>query len=120
MMGIPLDGPSWMFGDIEIVITSSTIPHSTINKRHYALSYCCFRACIAAKFLYLLHGSGKLSLTDMLTKPLGWTSFWPLVQPLFFWKEENIKDKPFSLIIKKIKADPPIGSSGVTAKNHNL
>jgi hypothetical protein len=26
MMGIPIDGPSWMFGDNQSVITSSTIP----------------------------------------------------------------------------------------------
>jgi len=114
MMGIPLDGPSWMFGDNASVITSSTIPHSTLNKRHNALSYHCVRECIASKILYLLHCSGKLNLTDMLTKPLGWASFWPLVQPLFFWKGETIQDKPFSLIIQSIKADPLIGSRGVT------
>jgi hypothetical protein len=26
MMGVPLDGPGWMFGDNQSVITSSTIP----------------------------------------------------------------------------------------------
>jgi hypothetical protein len=119
MMGIPLDGPSWMFGDNESVITSSTIPHSTLNKRHNALSYHCVRECIAAKVFYLLHVSGKLNLTDMLTKPLGWVSFWPLVQPLLFWKGETIKDKPFSLVIQGIKADPPIGSRGVTDNTSN-
>jgi hypothetical protein len=37
MIGIPLDGPSWMFGDHASVITSSTIPHATLHKRHNAL-----------------------------------------------------------------------------------
>jgi hypothetical protein len=119
MMGIPLDGPSWMLGDHESVIKSSTIPHSTLNKRHNALSYRCVRECIAAKVFYLLHVSGKLNLTDMLTKPLGWASFWPLVQPLLFWKGETIKDKLFSLVIQGIKADPQIGSRGVTDKTSN-
>jgi hypothetical protein len=113
MMGIPLDGPSWMFGENASVITSSTIPHSTLNKCHNALSLNCVRECIASKMLYLLHCSGKLNLTDMLTKPLGWDSFWPLVQPLFYWKGKTIQDKPFSLIIQGIKAAPPIGSRGV-------
>jgi hypothetical protein len=120
MMGKPLDGPSWMLGDNESVITSSTIPHSTLSMRHNALSYHCVRECIAAKFLYLLHVSGKVKLTDMLTKPLCWTSFWPLVQPLIFWEGDTIKDKTFSVVILKIKADPPIRSRGVTARNHNL
>jgi hypothetical protein len=39
MMGIPIDGPAWGFGDNASVITSSTIPQSTLNKRHNALSY---------------------------------------------------------------------------------
>jgi hypothetical protein len=118
-MGIPLDGPSWMFGNNRSVIKSSTIPHYTLNKNHKSLSYHCVPEYIAVKFLYLLHVSGKLSLTDMLTKPLGWASFWPLVQPLFFWKGETIQDKPFSLVIQGIKAYPPIGSRGVTGFNHN-
>jgi hypothetical protein len=119
MMGIPLDGPCWMFGDNESVITSSTIPHSTLNKRHNVLSYHCVRECIAAKVFYLLHISGKINLTDMLTKPLGWVSFWPLVQPLFFWKRETIQDKPFYLVIQGIKADPPSRSRAVTDKTSN-
>jgi hypothetical protein len=36
MMGIPLDGPAWMFGDSHSVITSSNTPHSTFNQRHTA------------------------------------------------------------------------------------
>jgi hypothetical protein len=39
MMGIPLNGPSLMFGDSKSVITSSTIPLTTLNKRHNAMSY---------------------------------------------------------------------------------
>jgi hypothetical protein len=71
MMGITLDGPSRMFGDNKIVITSSTITHSTLNKRHNALSYHCVCEYIVAKSLYLLHVAGKVNLTDMLTKPIG-------------------------------------------------
>jgi hypothetical protein len=112
IMGIPLDGPSWMLGNSARVIKSSTIPHSTLNKRHNAISYHCVRKCIAYKILYPLHCSGKLNLNDM--QPLGCFSFWPLVQPEFFWKRETIQDKPFSLIIQGIKADPPIGSREVT------
>ena len=32
-LGVPLDGPAWMFGDNQAVITSSTIPHSKLSKR---------------------------------------------------------------------------------------
>jgi hypothetical protein len=39
MLGSPIDGPSCLFGDNQSVITSSTVPTSTLNKRHNALSY---------------------------------------------------------------------------------
>jgi hypothetical protein len=71
MMGIPLDSPTCMFGDNASVITSSTILHSTLNKRHNALSYHRVRECIAAKVLYLLHIDGTLNPSDALTKALG-------------------------------------------------
>ena len=33
MLGVLIDGPSWLFGDNQSVVTSSTILHSTLNKR---------------------------------------------------------------------------------------
>ena len=33
MLGVPLDGKSWMFGDNESVVKSSTIPQSNLMKR---------------------------------------------------------------------------------------
>jgi hypothetical protein len=41
MMGIPIDGPGWLFGDDESMVTSSTIPWSTLNKCCNTLSYHC-------------------------------------------------------------------------------
>jgi len=38
-LGVPLDGPAWLFGDNQSVVTSSTLPHSKLNKRHNALCY---------------------------------------------------------------------------------
>ena len=119
MMGIPIDGPAWMFGDNASVITSSTIPQSTLNKRHNALSYHRVRECLAAKIIYLLHIDGKYNPSDVLTKPLGYTTFWPLIQPLFFWKGETILNKPYPIIIKQIKDDPSSALRGVTDENDN-
>ena len=114
MMGIPLDGPAWCFGDNMSVITSSTVPQSTLNKRHNALSYHRVRECIAAKILYLVHIDGTLNPSDALTKSLGWTKFWPLIQPLLFWKGETILTKPFPQVIKDIKDNPTDALRGVT------
>jgi hypothetical protein len=118
MMGIPIDGPAWAFGDNASVITSSTIPQSTLNKRHNALSYHRVRESIAAKIMYLVHVEGKYNPSDILTKALGWVNFWPLVQPLLFWKGETIIDKPFPMIIKDIKDDPNSALRGVSGGKH--
>jgi hypothetical protein len=46
-----IDGPGWMLGDNQSVITSSTITESTLNKRENALSYHLVRECIAANII---------------------------------------------------------------------
>jgi hypothetical protein len=119
MMGIPIDGPAWMFGDNQSVITSSNIPHSNLNKRHNALSYHRVREAISANILYFIHVDGKLNPSDILTKFLSWSKFWPLIQPMLFWKGETLKDVPPTLpitqIIAMIKEGPHSGLRGVTS-----
>jgi hypothetical protein len=125
MMGIPIDGPSWLFGDNQSVIISSNIPHSSLNKRHNALSYHRVREAIAAEILYFLHMDGKYNPSDILTKFLNWAKFWPLVQPLLFRKGETTKDSkaasPVTQLIEEIKtASLPSGSRGVTSGNSKV
>jgi hypothetical protein len=119
MMGIPLDGPAWMFGDNQSVITSSTIPHSNLNKRHNALSFHRVREAIAAEILYFLHIDGKLNPSDVLTKFLAWAKFWPLIQPLLFWKGETIKgvhpNLPLTQVIEAMTSAASSGLRGVSS-----
>jgi hypothetical protein len=118
MMGIPLDGPSWMFGDNQSVITSSTIPHSNLNKRHNALSYHRVREAIASEIIYFVHISGKFNPSDVLTKFLTWAKFWPLIQPLLFWKGETMKrfspTLPIPQVIEQSVSKMDSGVRGVT------
>jgi hypothetical protein len=119
MMGIPIDGPSWCFGDNQSVIVSSTIPQSMLNKRHNALSYHRVRECIANEIIYFMHVNGKSNPSDVLTKFLGWSQFWPLIQPLLFWKGETLKHghdtMPISVVIKDLQNNlATFGLRGVT------
>jgi Reverse transcriptase (RNA-dependent DNA polymerase) len=104
MLGVPLEGPSWMFGDNKSVVTSSTIPHSTLDKRWNALSYHRVREAIAAGIIIFQHIDGKSNPSDVLTKFLPWNEFWPLIQPLLFWKGETMRsakaDTPLAEVIK--------------------
>jgi hypothetical protein len=120
MMGIPIDGPSWLFGDNQSVITSSTIPQSTLNKRHNALSYHRVRECIAMDIITFMHVSGKDNPSDVLTKFLGYTKLRPLIQPLLFWKGETLlpDTKPIPHIIHDLHHSSPSGLRGVTHNNN--
>ena len=89
MLGVPLDGPAWLFGDNQSVVTSSTLPHSSLNKRHNALSYHRVREAVASKTMYFLHMDGKQNPSDTLSKFLPHCIFWPLLEPLLFSRGET-------------------------------
>jgi hypothetical protein len=69
-LGVAIDGPAWMFGDNQSVITSSTILHSSLNKRQKVLSYHRVREAIASKVMHSLHAPGVYNPVNMLMKAL--------------------------------------------------
>jgi hypothetical protein len=91
MFGVPLDGKAYMFGDNQSVITSSTIPHSSLNKQQNALAYhrCC--EAIASNVIWFFHVKGTVNPADVLTKFLGYSVFWPLIKPFLFWCGDSNK-----------------------------
>jgi hypothetical protein len=50
-LGVPVHKKSFMFGDNQSVVINSTIPYSSLNKRHNALAYHRVREMIAADIL---------------------------------------------------------------------
>ena len=38
-LGVPIKGPTFLFGDNQSVVGSSSIPHGRLHKRHVILSY---------------------------------------------------------------------------------
>ena len=85
-LGVPIKGKSYMFGDNQSVITSSTIPHSRLSKRHNALSYHRVREAIVARIINFVHIMGENNPADILSKHCGFPQLWPHVQPLLFWR----------------------------------
>ena len=83
-LGVPLSGPSFMFGDNQSVVTSSTIPHSGLNKRHNALSYHKVRESIAAGILRFHHIKGTTNPADVLSKHCAHPQAWPVIKPIMF------------------------------------
>jgi hypothetical protein len=83
-LGVPIATRSFMFGDNKSVVTSSTIPHSVLNKRHNALSYHRVREAIAAKILAFVHIEGSKNPADILSKHYGHAQVWHMVRALLF------------------------------------
>ena len=55
MLSVPLDGPSWLFGDNKSIVMSLTIPHSSLNKYWNALSYHKVCEAVAGGFIHFEH-----------------------------------------------------------------
>jgi hypothetical protein len=88
--GVPLDGEAWLFGDNKSVVTSSTIPHSSLGKRWNALSYHKVREAVAGGWLRFEHIAGTENPADILTKPLAWHMMRVFVEPLLMWKGDTL------------------------------
>ncbi len=70
MKGVPLEGPVNTFCDNSSVVTNSTIPSSTLKKKHNSIAYHRVREAIAAKVLRIAWVQTGKNLADLLTKPL--------------------------------------------------
>ena len=67
-LGVPIGVKSFLFGDNRSVITSVTLPHSTLTKRHNILEFQRVREAIAAKLMAFYWIQSPYNLSDM---PLG-------------------------------------------------
>jgi hypothetical protein len=67
-LGVPIHHKSYMFGDNHAVVMNSSIPHSSLDKSHNALSYHRVRTMIAAKILGYYWIDGKLNTADIVSK----------------------------------------------------
>ena len=75
-LGVPIQDQSYMFGDNESVVNSSSIPHAKLQKRHNALSFHHVREAVASKYagFYLLPGADNPA--DIMSKHWSYTSTW--------------------------------------------
>ena len=92
ILGVPIERPSWLFGDNKAVVTSSTIPHSSLNKHWNAISYHKVREAVAGGFIRFEHISTDQNPADILTKSLPWHKARVHVEPLLFWKGKTSTD----------------------------
>ena len=82
-LGAPITTKSFLFGDNRSAVTSSTLPHSTLAKRHNILAFHRVREAIAAKLMAFYWIQFAYNLSDTLSKhwdhPTGYPMIWKLL-----------------------------------------
>ena len=74
---------TYMFGDNKSVVTSSTVPHSLLSKRHNILSYHRVREAIAAKILVFHWCDSSQNKSDILSKHWEFSKVFHIIRDLF-------------------------------------
>ena len=67
-LGAPIGAKSFLFGDNRSVVTSATLPHSTLTKSHNILAFHRVREAIAAKLMAFYWIQSAYILSNMLSK----------------------------------------------------
>ena len=88
-LGVPISGKSYLFGDNESVVNSSTQPHGKLHKRHTALSFHHVREAIASGMIAFYHIPGASNPADILSKHWGYQQIWEMLKPLLFWSGDT-------------------------------
>ena len=70
MMGIPINGPSYVYGDNMSVVTNVSRPESTLKKKSNSICYHSVREAVAMGEALVAHIPTKKNLADLFTKVL--------------------------------------------------
>ncbi len=84
MFGIPINGPTNVFGDNKSVIINATMPVSTLKRKHNSIAYHRVREAVASGVLQIAKVHTSENLADLLTKPLSATALKSLVQKILW------------------------------------
>ena len=81
-LGAPITTKSFLFGDNRSVVTSATLPHSTLTKRHNILAFHRVREAIAEKLMAFYWIQSAYYLSDMLSKHWDLPTVYPMILKL--------------------------------------
>jgi hypothetical protein len=69
MLGVPVEGPTTLYGDNMAVVLNTTVTSSQIKKKHNAIAYHRVREAIAGNIVCLAHIPSEENIANILTKP---------------------------------------------------
>ena len=71
MIGIPVDGPAFIYGDNKSVLSNSSIRESVLKKKSNSVAYNFVREGSASDERRVAYVKTHENIADLLTKPLG-------------------------------------------------
>jgi hypothetical protein len=99
MLGVNLEKQSMLVGDNMSVILNTTIPSSSLKKKHLGCAYHRIREAIAGGFTVFGHIESIANLADIGTKPLGTLAFQRLINPYLFRYPKHLQEaKKLSIV----------------------
>jgi hypothetical protein len=87
MLGVKVEGPTYMFGDNKSVVDSASLPKCSLKKRHNALAFHRVREAIAKRIVTFIWISSKDNPSDPMTKLLPHSVRHPLLKNTLFWDD---------------------------------
>ena len=78
----PLVPKTFLFCDNRSVVTTATLPHSTLSKRHNILAFHRVREAIAAELMAFYWIQSAYNLSDMLSKHWDHPTVYPMILKL--------------------------------------
>ena len=70
MFGVPVEGPTNIFCDNEAVYKNTSLPESTLKKKHHSIAYHKYCEAVAAETVRVAKEGTKTNLSDLFTKIL--------------------------------------------------
>ncbi|GFH50563.1 gag-pol polyprotein [Chaetoceros tenuissimus] len=90
--GVPIDYPTEVLCDNKSVVTNSSVPASTLNKRHNAICYHRMREAQACGMIQVLWIEGKNNLADLFSKTtIAGDTMWNFVNQIFY-KSDSVDE----------------------------
>ena len=85
MMGVPIEGPTYTYGDNMSVIHNTSNPESTLKKKSNSICYHAVRESVAMGEMMTAHVKSQNNLADLATKVLGGGWYRKLAVSRFLW-----------------------------------
>jgi len=95
MMGVPLSGPAYVYGDNMSVIQNTSRPESTLKKKSHSVCYHAVRESVAMGEIVTAHVRSEENVADLCTKviPGGMKRQYLVTQVLYDVYEQELSQR---------------------------